>query len=75
MEPTGKKHACPNCQSTSIHRSRRRGLQEYFFHYLLFTSPYRCNDCDARFYRRRFSKDAHKAAARHSPTTHAPHRA
>jgi predicted RNA-binding Zn-ribbon protein involved in translation (DUF1610 family) len=75
MEHTGKTHACPNCQSTSIYRSRRRGLKEFFFHHVLFMSPYRCKDCDTRFLHRRIAKEAAKAAPGHSPTTHAPHSA
>ena len=49
---------CPNCQGPSCFRSRRRGALEFFFHYVLFTSPYRCEDCDTRYFRTRISSDA-----------------
>jgi hypothetical protein len=45
---------CPHCGGTATHRSRRRGLQEWALHHVLFKSPYRCQDCDERFFRSRF---------------------
>jgi predicted Zn-ribbon and HTH transcriptional regulator len=45
---------CPNCDSASIHRSRRTGLHESLLHWVLFISPYRCKDCDYRHFRFRF---------------------
>ncbi len=75
MEHTGKSHVCPTCQSTSCYRSRRRGVAEFFLHYVLFTSPYRCKDCDQRYFRRRSFKDAAKAAVEQTPTSHAAHNA
>jgi hypothetical protein len=75
MEHTGKTHVCPNCQSTSCHRSRRSGAVDFILHTFFFITPYRCKDCDQRFFRRRTSKDLRKAAPAHSPTSHAPHRA
>jgi hypothetical protein len=55
-----KSAVCPNCQGTSCFRSRRRGALEFFFHYVLFTSPYRCKDCDTRYYRTRMAKETRK---------------
>jgi hypothetical protein len=46
---------CPLCRGRTTHRSRRDGLIERITHYLLFRSPYRCLDCDHRFFRSRFS--------------------
>ena len=71
MEPTGKTHVCPNCQSTSCHRSRRSGAVEFILHTLFFTTPYRCEDCDARFFRRRLSKQPPKSI----PPSQVPHSA
>jgi hypothetical protein len=70
-----KSHVCPNCKGTSCYRSRRRGALEFFFHYFLFTSPYRCKDCDTRYYRTRMAKDARKHAGTHAATGHAAHHA
>jgi len=44
---------CPNCQSANVRRSRTRKLEERIQHVLLFKSPYRCMDCDQRFFRNR----------------------
>jgi DNA-directed RNA polymerase subunit RPC12/RpoP len=44
-----KSAKCPNCSSSNTYRSRRHGAKEFFLHYLFFTSPYRCQDCDQRF--------------------------
>jgi len=43
---------CPRCDGKNVHRSSRRGIRE---HALSFFSlyPYRCHDCDKRFYVRR----------------------
>jgi hypothetical protein len=62
---------CPNCKSGSAYRSRRRGALEFFLHYFLFTSPYRCKRCETRYYRTRMPKDAGTGAAKHT-TTSAP---
>lgn len=48
---------------------------EFILHHLFFTTPYRCRDCDQRYFRRRISNESTKAAPEHSPTTHAPHSA
>ncbi len=42
---------CPACGGSSIHRSRRRGLREHILHKLLFISPFRCRECDSRYFR------------------------
>jgi hypothetical protein len=54
---------CPNCGSVSIRRSRRKDLLESFLHFVLFISPFRCNDCDNRHLRLRSAKKIQRPAA------------
>jgi len=46
------KPTCPSCESTYLRRSRRRNLLERVGLRLFSIRPYRCLDCDRRFYRR-----------------------
>jgi transposase-like protein len=39
---------CPHCNSRYVHRSRLRVYDLVLL--LLFLRPYRCEDCDRRFY-------------------------
>jgi predicted Zn-ribbon and HTH transcriptional regulator len=58
---------CPNCRSPKISRSRRRGLEEFLLHYFCFITPYRCRDCDYRYFRYRVRLRAPAAApSKHS---------
>lgn len=41
---------CPNCESEAIRRSERRGFVECVFLRLALVWPYRCDDCDLRFW-------------------------
>jgi len=41
---------CPVCESSAIRRSKRKGFVERIWFRLAFVWPYRCNDCDARFW-------------------------
>ena len=41
---------CPLCRSTRIHQSRRKGIIERIL-LLIFVRPFRCERCDARFFR------------------------
>jgi len=41
---------CRSCGSKSVSRSKRRGIVERVLFRLLPIRPYRCNDCDSRFY-------------------------
>ena len=41
---------CPSCGSHKIHRSLRKGPNDWVRHSLLFQSPYRCEACDHRFF-------------------------
>jgi len=42
---------CPSCGSHRISRSHRRGLFERYLLSIVQLRPYRCNGCDARFFR------------------------
>lgn len=42
---------CPHCRSKRTHRSRRRGIIERTFLTVIFVKPFRCQACDARFFR------------------------
>jgi transposase-like protein len=46
------KAACPQCGSADYRRSKRRGILERFALSLIRLLPYRCHDCNARFYNR-----------------------
>ena len=43
-------HVCPDCASDAIRRSVRHGLIERVFMRLAMVWPYRCDDCDSRFW-------------------------
>ena len=47
---------CPYCTSTNIRRSRREGPIEFFLHWLLFLSPFRCRECYQRYFGLRFAQ-------------------
>jgi predicted RNA-binding Zn-ribbon protein involved in translation (DUF1610 family) len=51
-EPTHghQSHICPQCGSHRIHRSLRKGVQDLVLRRMLFQVPYRCEDCDHRFF-------------------------
>jgi len=42
---------CPFCQSKRIYPSRRRGIIERSFLTMVCVRPFRCENCDFRFYR------------------------
>ena len=42
--------ACPRCECKSIRRSHRVGFTERYLLRVSFVRPYRCLDCDRRFY-------------------------
>jgi hypothetical protein len=42
---------CPNCGSDRVRRSIRKGAEDWIRRHLLFKNPYRCGDCDERFFR------------------------
>ena len=44
--------SCPHCQSKAIRRSMRRGMLETAILRLIPVRPFRCKDCDHRFYSR-----------------------
>jgi hypothetical protein len=41
---------CPACESSLVRRSTRRGFVERIWFRFAFVWPYRCDDCDARFW-------------------------
>jgi hypothetical protein len=55
---------CPNCDSTRIHHSKRRGFVEKVILAVLYVRPFRCERCDQRFFRWSFSTNPNA-----SPTT------
>ena len=48
---------CPECHSKRIHQSRRKGVVEKIILTLLFIRPFRCEQCDLRFYHCSFSSN------------------
>ena len=63
MPPKSCSIACPSCRSARISKSRRKGLTEFLLHTLLFRNPYRCLDCDLRFFRVHLSRSSkHRSA-------------
>lgn len=57
--------SCPGCKSELTHRSRTRGIVESLPVFLPIR-PYRCDECDCRFFRWRVQ---HKSKASRSPGT------
>ena len=66
MLALNRNHHCHSCGSKRVSRSRRRGVVERVLLRLLLIRPYRCNNCDFRFYgyQRRF--DVHPRGAAES---------
>jgi hypothetical protein len=50
---------CPACESSQIHQSRRRGIIERKVFALIFLRPFRCEECDLRFFRWSFANNHH----------------
>jgi uncharacterized protein YlaI len=44
--------SCPHCHSKAVRRSMRRGMIESAILRLIPVRPFRCKDCDHRFYSR-----------------------
>lgn len=50
--PGGCRHMiCPHCRSKHVHLSRRRNVIERIILAVAFVRPFRCEDCDLRFFR------------------------
>jgi hypothetical protein len=45
-----KKRNCPFCRSIETFRSHRRGTVERYLLAVVSVRPFRCLNCDARFY-------------------------
>jgi hypothetical protein len=41
---------CPVCESNSVRRSARTGFVERIWFRFAFVWPYRCDNCDSRFW-------------------------
>lgn len=48
--PKARVHRCPRCKSLAIRRTLRDGFVEQMLLRLLKLAPYRCNDCEKRFF-------------------------
>jgi hypothetical protein len=44
------KRSCPHCSSVEVFRSHRRGFIEKYVLHPFRMRPYRCVECDTRFY-------------------------
>jgi hypothetical protein len=42
--------SCPHCQRKAIRRSKRRGMFDVTVLSVIPMRPFRCEDCDQRFY-------------------------
>jgi uncharacterized protein with PIN domain len=51
---------CPNCGSASIRRSRRNGVIEKILLKALALHPYRCEECDDRYFRLGMWREPHE---------------
>jgi hypothetical protein len=47
----GQSTNCPSCSSSKVRRSRRKGVFEKGFLKIFAVYPYRCEECDERYYR------------------------
>ena len=54
MKPDSKR-PCPHCGSSEVFRSHRRGAVERYLLRAIGVRPFRCVNCDARFYRLKHS--------------------
>ena len=54
MKVDPKRH-CPHCGSSEVFRSHRRGAMERYLLRAIGMLPFRCVNCDARFYRHKHS--------------------
>jgi hypothetical protein len=46
-----ERNRCPRCESGMVHRSHRRGMLERVICAMLPIGPYRCGECDYRYFR------------------------
>jgi hypothetical protein len=50
MRTTAVAVACPHCQSKAVRRAKRRGMFELSVLSMIPMRPFRCQECDLRFY-------------------------
>ncbi len=60
---SSEQKSCPRCSSHSVRKSRRRGIVERVACALLQILPYRCQECDHRYFGRRSSHNDHMQRA------------
>jgi transposase-like protein len=53
LNGNGSFMTCPLCASEHLHRSRGRGIYERILLRAIGKYPYRCDECDERFYAQR----------------------
>ena len=58
---------CPNCFSLEVRRSRSKTFLELFVLPLVLLRPYRCEQCEHRYYNWVFSKKYPLAGERETP--------
>lgn len=58
---------CPNCYSLDVHRSRAQSFLELFVLPVVFLRPYRCGQCEHRYYGGVVSKKYPLGAERETP--------
>jgi ribosomal protein L37AE/L43A len=51
------KHKCPVCRSGAVNRSHLRGLFDKLLFLFFRVRPYRCQECDRRYYARQSNRD------------------
>lgn len=57
---------CPNCGNPrNIHRSKRKTTWEKFLSWAVLSRPYRCHQCNTRFWRLRFIRYTPPGARSH----------
>ena len=64
-EPKTGKPNCPHCGANNTYRSRRIGPIEWFLHHVLMHSPYRCQDCNERFFHHRLARHSKEEDLHH----------
>ena len=54
--------SCPNCACSDVRRSHRRNVFERYLLRAMGVAPYRCSECQGRFYARSRARELKKAA-------------
>ena len=67
------KRRCPDCGSRDIHRSKRRGITEKLILPLVITRPFRCGECDSRYFGLFFAVRVKEKKTEEQPQAIQPH--